>query len=56
MRAFPSLQLPDLQWVYVKSVNKLGDGTKSVTYSYNWPLPIKEEMEYSEFIKNIVIK
>lgn len=56
MREFPNLSSEDLHWVWVKSINTLGDGSKSVTYIYNWPFPIKEEMSYEEFIKNIVIE
>jgi len=56
MRMFPVSNSPYLHWVRVKSINILGDGSKSVTYTYNWPYPIKEEMDYERFIKHIVVE
>lgn len=52
MREFPTLGSNDLHKVKVVRLTHLGDDTVIVSYRYNWPFPLIDDMELKEFLRN----
>lgn len=55
IREFPSLNLPDLHKVKIVNMHELGDGSTVVSFTYNFPFLIREQMYLEDFLNNLAV-